>query len=187
MNLHHNPDKPAPKPKIKKDNFSCEKCNPQVFFTLKKSLRAHIKRVHDSDKTFKCTQENCRKTFYAQTLLTEHLENYHTSDPNQNPKQCLFCLEIFPTIRGKMEHIYREHKPKSKERLEEMKAVRARGKTGTEKNQNKKEFKCQDCDSVFLTKRRLLIHTEKFHNGGDDDEQEDYDEDGDDDQERLFV
>jgi KRAB domain-containing zinc finger protein len=120
------------------EKYPCIQC--QMKFSYRRTLEAHVKRVHDSDKTFHCTKKNCRKTYYTQANLDEHLEHFHNPDPNQNPKQCQHCSELFPNIRAKIDHIKAVH------------------------NGNKKEFLCERCPGVSFTNKQIFQSHMKAHN-----------------------
>lgn len=106
----------APPPKLPtrrgtKNNHYCQSC--QKGYAFLRSLQAHIKRVHDTDKTFKCGRPNCRKTFYNQTRLDLHLEHYHPENEEEVDKtRCGICQEKFPNILAKMNHVKKTHSEK---------------------------------------------------------------------------
>ncbi|XP_021945921.2 zinc finger protein 652 isoform X2 [Folsomia candida] len=117
---------------VKKRTYLCELCNEGYNF--KKSLADHIKMTHDADKTLKCDRPGCRKTFYTQKNLDQHLEHFHPQDATIDKTVCPICSENFSNIRAKIDHIARAHK-------------------------NKKEFPCHICKGVtFSTEKSLELH-----------------------------
>lgn len=61
----------------KREQFKCPQC--EVIVNKSLSLKYHIKRVHLNEKTYRCKEPNCDKSFFYPSELARHLEIHQTS------------------------------------------------------------------------------------------------------------
>lgn len=159
--------------------FQCEEC---IFTThVKRYLKAHILKCHQRDKhVHKC--DTCSKTFPFPYLLKEHVEIDHLGV--QNHYVCEKCGKGFAINR---KYMFEEHVKKmscgskngTNQVTELVKCCDCEDEFTGElyyrlhyKNihgglppsyQNREQFMCDKCPSVYLSKHSLQTHTKTKH------------------------
>jgi Zinc finger, C2H2 type len=80
----------------KEKNFSCF-CGKA--FSLKETLKTHIKNVHKGERKFACSL--CSKRFGQAVRLRDHFNNYHGS---KQEIPCTQCNKVFHSTRNLKAH-----------------------------------------------------------------------------------
>ncbi|KAI8129087.1 Zinc finger protein 197 [Lucilia cuprina] len=157
MNLKHNPDNVAQKPKrvaLPKKRFLCTLCGSK--FDTQSNLDVHIRR-HTGDKPFKC--DLCERSFYRPCDVQAHRRS-HTGE---KPFKCTICEKPFARSNKLKIHM-RTH---SNERPYKCDQCEKAFKHSKDLNIHKRihtgerPYTCGVCHSTFTQSNSLKLHQTK--------------------------
>ena len=143
------------------ENYKCDLCNS--LFTKFIDLKMHKDCVHKEKK--KC--DFCNKLFVNNSSLNRHVKALHTKEPKSY--ECSFCDKKFFQSQE-----LKRHKWVHEERIDSYKCdicdktylsndtLRHHVKTIHEKITNKKEYKCEKCNKIFVGRIDSLKRHMKF-------------------------
>lgn len=116
-------------------NFGCSVCGKR--FSSMKYLTHHYV-VHTNVKSYQCTF--CSESFSRTSTRNRHIKSVHSDERNYN---CPHCQKSFKLMNDVTTHVKKVHVP-----LEQ-----------------RKRFKCRECDKSFCNSTELREH-ELFHSSG---------------------
>ena len=115
--------------------FQCKFC--KLTFTLKGSLKTHIRSIHGGKKQFKCTI--CPAQFTSNQNLKKHFFSKHSSTKQENCKfQCTECDESFLKKSHLSKHIAGIH-------------------------EGKMPYACNICGDFYMAQHSLRKHYREAH------------------------
>ena len=134
----------------------CEKCGKG--FTSSTRLRHHIQSVHDKIE-YNCPQ--CSMKFPTDHHLKRHKNSVHSTDEKF---KCKHCGQQFGEVANRKVHEAYHEDPKFQCRHCPKKVKTAMSLTAHERyHTGEKPFKCQTCDSGFVSLARLRQHERGVH------------------------
>ncbi|CRK95082.1 CLUMA_CG008560, isoform A [Clunio marinus] len=120
-------------------NLKNQKCNQCSFATNTiYDLKNHIKRIHQSVKSFPCTELNCGKSFKRRCDMENHKKSVHTTIKVY--VKCPVC-DVIILEKGLQSHMSNRH---------------------SEKGQNR-PFECSICGKTERYESNLIRHVEAVH------------------------
>lgn len=131
---------------------NCDLCEITIGATY--SLRRHYEECH-KDKVFLYNCVECSAGFRANCLLENHLR-IHRQTEEYELTECRICFRVFHHVQTHKAHFLKAH-PDSEFKL---------------------QYKCIECEEVFVSRLKVRKHMRSFHNRGDGKEDNYQDEEG---------
>uniref|UniRef100_A0A182SCC0 C2H2-type domain-containing protein n=1 Tax=Anopheles maculatus TaxID=74869 RepID=A0A182SCC0_9DIPT len=139
-------ERPAqPNPEI-----ACKHPNCTMKFTSKQTMKRHYQVKHVFGKPYAC--DVCSERFWRKLQLKQHMVR-HTGE---YPHRCEHCNQGFVNLKSMRNHRCKRNAQKCADCPKEF--VRWSELVAHRRLEHPAEFRCDQCDKLFHTKRNLNLH-----------------------------